>query len=66
MNEAVGLVPLMILVGFLNLGGAVMSQFCISDDLWARQVAQKLSQNSIRSQRDSDKDPIRMESEHAT
>ena len=36
----VGMIPLMTLVGMLNIVGAILSQMCISDDLWTRQKAQ--------------------------
>lgn len=38
--NSLGMIPLMVLVGSLNMLGAIISQTCISDDLWARQREQ--------------------------
>ena len=37
----VGMIPLMVLVGTLNVLGAVVSGMCIGEELWERQLEQR-------------------------
>jgi len=40
MNAAFGIVPLMVLIGLLNLLGAGISQWAVPDALWQKQLVQ--------------------------